>query len=122
MNFFCRLLFEYIFRIAAKTITIQKPLPRPPRGHCFFSNFNSSLNIFSHIYFRQRLMMPTDSFLSADVDEAEKIMRNTAVTNENKETMLQHLHVSRKARREIILKGRNEKKQQFRDVCCLHTE
>ncbi len=54
-------------------------------------------------------MMPTDSYLTADVDEAEKLMRNTAVTNDNKETMLHYLHVTRKARREIILKGRNNK-------------
>lgn len=53
--------------------------------------------------------MPTDNYLTADVDEAEKIMWNTAVTNDNKETMLHYLHVTRQARREIILKGRNSK-------------
>jgi hypothetical protein len=44
------------------------------------------------------------------MDEAEKIMRNTAVTNDKKETVLHYLHVTRKARREIILKERNSKK------------
>jgi hypothetical protein len=54
-------------------------------------------------------MIPTDSYLTADVNEAEKIMRNTAVTNDNKETIQHYLHVTRKARREIILKERNNK-------------
>ena len=67
----------------------------------------------------QRIMIPTDSHLTADVNEVEKIMRNTAVTKDNKETMLHYLHVTRKAQREIILKGRNKKNN---NVCRLHFE
>jgi hypothetical protein len=52
--------------------------------------------------------MPTDNYLTADMDEAEKIMRNTAVTNDKKETVLHYLHVTRKARREIIFKGKKQ--------------
>lgn len=63
-----------------------------------------------YICFRQRLLKPTETFSEAEIEDAEKFMRQNVVDKSNVQLMLYKLQVTRESRRKLVMSKEKDPK------------